>query len=82
MGQLAGVEKLANSMDSKSIALKGLRVRVPPPAPNRGGHKVFVASERFDQLVQTNSEWNPNEIFDLIEDICDVTYNERWHAIS
>jgi hypothetical protein len=30
---LARVEKSANSMDSKSIARKGLRVRVPPRAP-------------------------------------------------
>jgi hypothetical protein len=30
---LARVEKSANSMDSKSIARKGLRVRIPPRAP-------------------------------------------------
>ncbi len=30
--QYAGVVKLANTMDSKSIARKGLWVQVPPPA--------------------------------------------------
>ena len=33
MNLYAGVVKLANTMDSKSIARKGLRVQVPPPAP-------------------------------------------------
>lgn len=32
MNIAAGVVKLANTMDSKSIARKGLWVQVPPPA--------------------------------------------------
>lgn len=63
--------------DASSFATEGTGILTNPQVAS-----LEEAGERFEQLVQTNSEWNPDEIFDLIEDICDVTYDERWHAIS
>src|SRR4029077_8316673 len=44
----AGVAELAYAIDSKSIALAGLWVRVPPPASGRrnGGAEIFAVADR------------------------------------
>ena len=69
---LAGVEKLANSMDSKSIARKGLRVRVPPPA-----HLPDCFNGRLALKLDDQATIDPDEFFDLIEEFCGVSYPER-----
>lgn len=39
--------------------------------------RVEDAATRYEEGV-TNGIWNPNEFFDLTEELCDVTYDERW----
>ena len=38
---LAGVAELADALDSKSSALRGMRVQVPPPAQKAPNYRSF-----------------------------------------
>lgn len=38
---LAGVAELADALDSKSSALRGMRVQVPPPAQKTPSNRSF-----------------------------------------
>lgn len=40
------------------------------------------AVEDYNDEVTSNLHWDPSDFFDLIEEICDVEYPERWQAIS
>jgi len=43
---------------------------------------------RFEEAIRVYEEkaadqlWDPNDFFDLIEEICDVKYKERWMAMA
>lgn len=43
---------------------------------------------RFEEAIRVYEEkaadqlWDPNDFFDLIEEICDVKYEERWMAMA
>ena len=47
----AGVLKLVDEVDSKSIASDGVRVRVPPPAPNQYNPDLFPIGDGFGLFV-------------------------------
>ena len=47
----AGVLELVDEVDSKSIASDGVRVRVPPPAPNPYNPNLFPIGDGFGLLV-------------------------------
>ena len=47
----AGVLELVDEVDSKSIASDGVRVRVPPPAPNTYNPNLFPIGDGFGLLV-------------------------------
>ena len=40
------------------------------------------AAVAFNEEVETNLAWDPNQFFDLVEEICGVSYPERWIAYS
>ena len=48
----AGVLELVDEVDSKSIASDGVRVRVPPPAPNQNDpNQIFPVGDGFGLFI-------------------------------